>query len=176
MKDITPAAKGARQTAENKTHRLQRAAVLSRSKTATSIRRELNISKRTLKRYMADPRWQEYGGVQLTLTEKGRPARDTLSETEKQTLAEAAALHNQGRTWAEAAAELGITLDRLNYLLRKDPKKRDHASLSPADTEILQQAQKFHDAGMNWNKIPEELGISYNRLQYLRRKHETLVK
>lgn len=176
MKDITPAAKGARRTAENKTQRLKRAAVLSRSKTATEIKTELGISTRTLKRYMADPRWQEYGGIQLTLTERGRPTRDTLSASEKRTLAEAVALHNQGRTWAEAADKLGITLDRLNYLLRKDPEKRDRASLSPADTEILQQAQKLHDAGMRWKDIPEEIGIPYSRLQYLRRKREALVK
>ena len=63
-----------------------------------------------------------------------------------------------------------MTLDRLNYLLRKDPEKRDRASLS--DTEKLQQAYQLHDAGMHWKEIPAEIGISYNRLRYLRRKHE----
>ena len=82
MTNLTPAAKGAQRTAENKTQRLKHAATLSRSKTAAEVCRELDISTRTLKRYMADPRWQENGGIQLTFTERGRPARDTLSETE----------------------------------------------------------------------------------------------
>ena len=168
--EMRPAIKGAQRTAENKVNRLKHAAALSRSKTATEVCTELGISTRTLKRYMADPRWQKNGGIQLTLTERGRPARDTLSASEKQTLAEAATLHNQGRTWAEVADEMEMTLDRLNYLLRKDPEKRDRASLS--DTEKLQQAYQLHDAGMHWKEIPAEIGISYNRLRYLRRKHE----
>ena len=122
--DLTPAIKGARRTAEKKTHRLQHAAALSRSKTADEICRQLDISKRTLKRYMADPQWQENGGIQLTLTERGRPTRDTLSETEKQTLAEASALHNQGHKWVEVAERLEIPIGRLEYLRRKEKQQK----------------------------------------------------
>ena len=123
--EMRPAIKGARRTAENKTHRLQHAAALSRSKTAAEICRELDISKRTLKRYMADPRWQENGGVELTLPERGRPTRDTLSETEKQRLAEAYALHNQGHKWIEVAKILEIPIGRLEYLRRKERDATD---------------------------------------------------
>ena len=172
MTNLTPSAKGAQRSAENKAKRLKRGAALSRSKTATEVCTELGISQRTLKRYMADPLWQENGGVQLTLTERGRPTRDTLSETELQTLTEAEALQQQGMTLAKVAAEMDLTIDRLKYLRRKTPDKRDTAPLTPADTEKLQQAYHLHDAGMNWKDIPAEIGISPNRLRYLRRKHE----
>ena len=121
--EMRPATKGALRTAENKAKRLQHAAALSRSKTATEVCTELGISTRTLKRYMADPRWQENGGVQLTLTERGRPTRDTLSETEKQTLTEAYTLHEEGHKWVEVAKLMGIEIGRLEYLRRKEKQQ-----------------------------------------------------
>ena len=108
----------------NKAQRIQHAARLSLTKTADEICRELDISKRTLKRYMADPKWQENGGVELTLTERGRPTRDTLSETEKQTLTEAHALHTQGHKWVAVAERLDITIGRLEYLRRKEKQQK----------------------------------------------------
>ena len=171
--NLTPALKGAKRTADNKTQRLKHAATLSRTKTATEVCRELGMSKRTLKRYMADPRWQENGGIQLTLTKTGRPTRDTLSETEKQRLTEAHTLHNQGQTWVEVAAELQMTIEQLKYLRRKDTEKSEPDPLTPAERGVLQQAYQLREEGMNWKAIPAELGIKPNRLRYLRRKHET---
>ena len=118
--EMKPATKGARRTAENKEQRLQHAAALSQSKTATEVCTELGISTRTLKRYMADPRWQENGGVQLTLTERGRPAQETLSTAEKRQLTEAHALHAQGHKWVEVAEIMEIPIGRLEYLRRKE--------------------------------------------------------
>ena len=118
--EMRPATKGARRTAENKAQRLKHAAALSRSKSATEVCQELGISTRTLKRYMADPRWQENGGTQLRLTERGRPAQETLSTAEKRQLSEANALHNQGKKWVEVAAIMEIPIGRLEYLRRKE--------------------------------------------------------
>ena len=171
--DLTPALKGAQRTAENKTQRLKQAATLSQSKMASEICQELNISKRTLKRYMADPLWQESGGIQLTLIERGRPTRNALSESEKRTLAEAYALHNQGLMWVEVAAELEMTIRQLEYLREKDTETREPDPLTAAEREILQRADQLRDAGMKWKEIPTELGISHNQLRYLRRKGET---
>lgn len=117
---IKHAAEMTARASEIRVERLKRAAELSRTKTATTIMSELRISKRTLKRYMADPLWEEYGGASLTFTERGRPTRNGLSSAEKQTLAEAYRLHNQGLQWVAVAAELGIEIDQLRYLRRKD--------------------------------------------------------
>ena len=121
--------------AEKKVERLKRAATLSRTKTATQIMTRLRISKRTLKRYMADPLWEACGGVPLTFTARGRPVQDALSPAEKRTLAAAYALHDGGLKWIVVAEELGIPIDRLKYLRRKDAKNRDRTTLSPAERE-----------------------------------------
>ena len=121
--EMKPAIKGAQRTAENKVNRLKHAAALSRSKTATEVCTELGISTRTLKRYMADPRWQENGGTQLPLKERGRPAQETLSTAEKRQLTEAHALHAQGHKWVEVAKLMGIEIGRLEYLRRKEKQQ-----------------------------------------------------
>lgn len=128
MMHLNPTIKAAKRNAEKKTQRLKHAAELSRSKTADEICTELAISKRTLKRYMADPLWQEYGGIQLTMTERGRPTRETLSETEKQSLAEAEALHAQGKKWVEIVQLMGIKIGRLEYLRRKEKQQKSEVS------------------------------------------------
>ena len=173
MKNLTPAMKGAQRTTDNKTQRLKHAAELSRTLTATEICTELGISTRTLKRYMADPLWQENGGIQLELTKRGRPTRDTLSHAEKRTLAEAKALHNQGNTWVQVAEILEMTIEQLRHLRRKDTGKSEPDPMTDTERETLQQAYRLHDAGMKWKDIPAELGITYSRLRYLREKHET---
>ena len=165
--NLTPALKGAQRTADNKTQRLKHAAELSRTQTATEIMRELGMSKRTLQRYMADPLWQENGGIQLTLTKAGRPPRDTLSETEKRTLTEAYALHNQGLTWAEVAAELQMTLRQLQWLRRNEPVQD---TLTQSEKRTLAEAHTHRQQGHKWVQVAEIMEIPIGRLEYLRRK------
>ena len=120
MKNLPPYLKGACRVAENKARRLQRAAELSQSKSAAAIMRELGISDRTLKRYVADPRWQEYGGnSDLAFPPRGRPKRHTLSVSEKRTLAEMDVRYERLNRWEEVADEMGLPIDRIKYLLRK---------------------------------------------------------
>ena len=118
--DLTPSAKGGQSYAKRRVERIKRAAELSQTRSANEIMTELDISRRTLKRYMADPLWQEHGGQPLTLTTGGRPTRETLSTAEKQTLTKAHALHQQGLKWYEVAEALEITIDQLRYLRRKE--------------------------------------------------------
>ena len=105
---------------ENREQRIKRAAGLSRTQTATEIMTELDISKRTLQRYMADPLWQKHGGCPLTFTGHGRPTRESLSASEKRTLNAAHNLHKKGLKWYEIAEQLEISIDRLRYLRRKE--------------------------------------------------------
>ena len=168
--NLTPPLKGAQRTADNKTQRLKHAAELSRTRTATEICTDLGISTRTLKRYMADPLWQENGGIQLELTQRGRPKRTTLSETEKRTLTEAYALHEQGRTWVEVAEILEMTLRALQWLRRNETVQD---TLSHAEKRTLAEAYRLHDAGMKWVEVASELEIPIGRLEYLRRKERS---
>ena len=118
-KPLVDLPKARRVQEDNKAKRLKHAAELSRIRTATEICTELGISTRTLKRYMADPLWKTHGGIQLELTQRGRPTRDTLSRAEKRTLAEAHTHHEQGHTWIQVAEIMEIPIDRIKYLLKK---------------------------------------------------------
>ena len=176
MKNLPPYLKGARRKTEKKNERLQRAAKLSRhTKSADEIISELCISDRTLKRYVKDPLWQECGGIPLVFQKGGRPVRDTLSHAEQRLLVEATARHDKGLTWQAAADELGITLDRLNYLRHKAkvaPEKCEGDDTpSPVILEQLTRAYQYRDAGKAWKDIPSLIGISYSRLRYLRSKY-----
>lgn len=113
----------------NKAQRIQRAAEMSRTLSASEIMSELDISKRTLKRYTKDPRWQEHGGRPLTFAERGRPVQETLSTAEKQTLTEAHALHNQGHKWVAVAERLEIPIGRLEYLRRKEKQQQSEVKV-----------------------------------------------
>ena len=104
---------------EKKEQRIKRAAGLSRTQSVTEIMTELDITKRTLQRYMTDPLWQKHGGRPLTFKGHGRPTRENLSASEKRTLDEAHNLHAQGLKWYEIAEQLEISIDQLRYLRRK---------------------------------------------------------
>ena len=166
--------------AKKKEERIKRAAILSRTKTTIEIMTELGISKRTLQRYMADPLWQEHDGQPLTFTGIGRPQRETLSTAEKRLLDEAHAIHQQGRTWVEAAAIMEIPFAHLHhlrmtypeYLRNRYPARSDQRYIT--DTENLKRAYQLHASGMKWKDIPDALGITWNQLRYLRRKYTDL--
>ena len=102
-------------------HRIREAAIRSRDTPPLEICRQLGISRRTLKRYERDPRWEEYGGVALPryFTKAGRPRRDP--DTDKELITEAYRLRSQGEKWKDIADALDLTIDQLDYLRRKYP-------------------------------------------------------
>ena len=159
-----------RVAADEKNQRIKRAAELSQTQTAIEIERKLGISKRTLQRYTEDLLWQEHGGRDLTFTEHGRPVRDTLSASEKQTLTEAHSIYQRVRTWGKVAEILEIPLDRLKYLLRYSNKSASELRYDP-DIEKLKKALELRDQGLKWKDIPDEIGITWNQLRYIRRKY-----
>ena len=134
----------------------------------------LSISKRTLQRYMADPLWDQHGGKALTFTSHGRPTRGTLSTAEQQELDEVLALYAQGHTRTEIAQIVQLPFNRIKYLLYWFSEKSATELRYTAETETLKKAVQLHESGMKWIDIPDELGITLNRLRYLRRKYPNL--
>ena len=158
---------------QQKAERLKTAAVLSHSETAENIMSAVDISKRTLQRYLQDPLWRVYdGNPDLTFPkgESGRPKKATLSEEESEMLTEANRLHSLENTWVQVANILKIPFSRLRTLRKR---AQLDTSIHPSDLEreMLRQAYQLREQKEKWGDIAEKIGINRNRLDYLRKKY-----
>ena len=103
----------------NTERRIKTAAALSHHSTAASIRKALGISKRTLTRYVRDPRWQEFNGKPAAdfLPARGQPSK----YVELQERIEQVRAGRPEKTWAAIGRELGLTRHQIRYLRQIDP-------------------------------------------------------
>ena len=94
--------------------KLQRAAALSKSLDADGIKKELGISRRTLNRYVANPKWEEAGGV--------NPFRRTgqqKNEDNDSLFIRARSLYPScDYNWAAVARKMNIPVNRLHAVRR----------------------------------------------------------
>ena len=103
----------------NTERRIKTAAALSHHSTAASIRKALGISKRTLTRYVQDPRWKEFNGKPAAefLPTGGRPSQ----AAELRARIEHVRALRPDHTWAAIGRELNLTRHQIRYLRQRDP-------------------------------------------------------
>ena len=163
---------------DKKNQRLQRAAELSRTQTATEIMNDLGISKRTPQRTrQRKPVKHPKGIVDLP------KARSAKTEKKNQRLQRAAEM-SQTQTVTEIMRELGISQRTLQRYMA-DPLWQEHGgapltftergrpsqdTLSASEKRTLTEAHTLHDQGNKWVQVADILEIPIRRLKYLLKK------